>query len=278
MRGSTCRPACRSACRRTCPTASSRWSGARRSAASSATRCTSSSTAASAGWPSRSASAIARRWSTGRRRWRPAGARAGPPRPRRAARLRPGRPAGRGRRRPPSACPSVEALERWQATTAQFQLDRQARAANVAGAFRPRSPGAIEAVRGPLGRPRRRRHDHRRHAVRVRDGAPRWRARRRSRRSPSPGSGDRPTVPRAGSDVRPDYTRARALGPREVTRADHRQGQERRGPGPRPRVCGAEARAHRAARRRPDGRHRRALERASPQRRRTPTSSRSRWS
>ncbi len=44
--------------------------------------------------------------------------------------------------------PVVEALERWQATTAQFQLDRQARASNVAGAFRPRSPRAIEGVRG----------------------------------------------------------------------------------------------------------------------------------
>ena len=84
----------------------------------------------------------------GRRRWRPARARAGPPRPRRAARLRPGGPAGL---RPPAAAlglPVVEALERWQATTAQFQLDRQARASNVAGAFRPRSPGAIERVRG----------------------------------------------------------------------------------------------------------------------------------
>jgi ComF family protein len=44
--------------------------------------------------------------------------------------------------------PVVEALERWQATTAQFQLDRQARASNVAGAFRPRSPRAIGGVRG----------------------------------------------------------------------------------------------------------------------------------
>ncbi len=44
--------------------------------------------------------------------------------------------------------PVVEALERWQATTAQFQLDRQARASNVAGAFRPRSSTAIERVRG----------------------------------------------------------------------------------------------------------------------------------
>jgi ComF family protein len=44
--------------------------------------------------------------------------------------------------------PVVEALERWQATTAQFQLDREARASNVAGAFRPRSSTAIEGVRG----------------------------------------------------------------------------------------------------------------------------------
>ena len=44
--------------------------------------------------------------------------------------------------------PVVEALERWQATTAQFQLDRRARATNVAGAFRPRSPSAVGRVHG----------------------------------------------------------------------------------------------------------------------------------
>ena len=44
--------------------------------------------------------------------------------------------------------PVVEALERWQATIAQFQLDRRTRATNVAGAFRPRSPDALEAVAG----------------------------------------------------------------------------------------------------------------------------------
>jgi ComF family protein len=44
--------------------------------------------------------------------------------------------------------PVVEALERWQATTAQFQLDRRARAANVAGAFRVRSPSALDLLRG----------------------------------------------------------------------------------------------------------------------------------
>ena len=44
--------------------------------------------------------------------------------------------------------PVVEALERWQATVAQFQLDRRARATNVAGAFRPLPTGALDAVRG----------------------------------------------------------------------------------------------------------------------------------
>ena len=44
--------------------------------------------------------------------------------------------------------PAVEALERWAATTAQFQLDRRARAANVAGAFRPSSERSFAAVVG----------------------------------------------------------------------------------------------------------------------------------
>ncbi len=47
-----------------------------------------------------------------------------------------------------SGLPVVDALERWQATTAQFQLDRRARATNVEGAFRPRSDDALEVVRG----------------------------------------------------------------------------------------------------------------------------------
>ena len=44
--------------------------------------------------------------------------------------------------------PVVDALERWQATIAQFQLDRRARATNVAGAFQPRSPQALGDIRG----------------------------------------------------------------------------------------------------------------------------------
>jgi ComF family protein len=44
--------------------------------------------------------------------------------------------------------PVVEALERWQATLAQFQLDRRTRATNVAGAFRLRSTGVGEAIAG----------------------------------------------------------------------------------------------------------------------------------
>ena len=110
----------------------------------------------------------------GRRRRRRAGARcrSTATAPRSAATTRrtcwPGRPA------PSLGLPVVEALERWQATTAQFQLDRRARAANVAGAFRRRSDRRrIERDPRSLGRPRRRRHDHRRDAVGVRDGAAR---------------------------------------------------------------------------------------------------------
>jgi ComF family protein len=44
--------------------------------------------------------------------------------------------------------PVVEALERWHATTAQYELDRRARAANVAGAFRVRDAASATAVRG----------------------------------------------------------------------------------------------------------------------------------
>ncbi len=44
--------------------------------------------------------------------------------------------------------PVVEALERRTATTAQFQLDRGARAANVAGAFRLRSDRIAASIRG----------------------------------------------------------------------------------------------------------------------------------
>lgn len=44
--------------------------------------------------------------------------------------------------------PMVEALERWQATTAQYELDRRSRASNVAGAFRVRGPVEATRVRG----------------------------------------------------------------------------------------------------------------------------------
>ncbi len=46
------------------------------------------------------------------------------------------------------ALPMHAALERHQATTAQFELDRRARAVNVAGAFRVRSAVEAAAVRG----------------------------------------------------------------------------------------------------------------------------------
>lgn len=44
--------------------------------------------------------------------------------------------------------PTIDAIERWQATIAQFQLDRRARATNVERAFRPRSRDALDGVRG----------------------------------------------------------------------------------------------------------------------------------
>ncbi len=44
--------------------------------------------------------------------------------------------------------PVHAALVRWQSTTAQFELDRRARATNVAGAFRIRSPAESERVAG----------------------------------------------------------------------------------------------------------------------------------
>ena len=63
-----------------------------------------------------------------------------------------------------------------------------------------------------------------------------------------------------------------------MTREDDRQGQERRGPRPSPRLRGAQAPPARAPAGRPHRRHRRALQRAASQRRRTPTSPRSRSS
>ncbi len=44
--------------------------------------------------------------------------------------------------------PVIDAIERWVATIAQFQLDRRARATNVERAFRPRSTDALDGVRG----------------------------------------------------------------------------------------------------------------------------------
>ena len=56
-----------------------------------------------------------------------------------AARLRPGGPAvGRGGERTSGLPMRVGPAPRWQATTAQFELDRRARATNVAGAFADR--------------------------------------------------------------------------------------------------------------------------------------------
>ena len=142
---------------------------------SSATRSTSSSTAASGGWPCPLGAAIARRWARAGRRRRPPRAGAGPPRPGGAAWLRPGGPAGPGGRRAASGCPCVAALER------RHGDDRPvpARSAGPRGQRRRRVPRSVgpraAAIRGSLGRPRRRRHDHRRHALRP--------ARRRSSRA-----------------------------------------------------------------------------------------------
>lgn len=44
--------------------------------------------------------------------------------------------------------PAVTALERWRSTTAQYELDRRHRAANVSGAFRTVGGKAGEAIRG----------------------------------------------------------------------------------------------------------------------------------
>ena len=56
-------------------------------------------------------------------------------------------------------------------TIAQFELDRRERATNVRGAFRLASTPGARAARGPLGRPRGRRHDDGRDPVRLCDGA-----------------------------------------------------------------------------------------------------------
>ena len=86
--------------------------------------------------------------------------------------------------------PAATVLERQRATVAQYHLDRPDRAANVAGAFAIGVPCRGGGRPRPMGRPRRRRHDHRRHAVGVR-GGPRGRRRpRASRRSRSPASAE----------------------------------------------------------------------------------------
>ena len=273
--GSTCRPASRSACRRTCPRRCSSSSGAPRSAASSAMRCTQ----LKYGGERRLADPLGARdraaLGARRGRWRPPRARAGPPRPRAPARLRPGRAARPRPRRPRLGLP-VRRRPRAAAGDASPSSTSTAsdRAANVAGAFaaaiaRPRSrpsrgrwvvlvddvvtTGATPVgLRG--GAPRRRRD--RRLGGHRRPRALTGRDRRRSARRL--GTGARPTglysTPPDDSDRR------------EVTRADDRQGQERRGPGPRPRLRRAQARPPRAAARRPHRRHRRALERAPSQR------------
>ncbi len=67
--------------------------------------------------------------------------------------------------------PAATVLARQRATVAQYHLDRPDRAANVAGAFAMTDPGRGGGRPRPMGRARRRRHDHGRHAVGVRGGA-----------------------------------------------------------------------------------------------------------
>jgi ComF family protein len=43
----------------------------------------------------------------------------------------------------PLGLPMIEALERWHATTAQYELDRRSRATNVTGAFRIRGSASV---------------------------------------------------------------------------------------------------------------------------------------
>ena len=117
------------------------------------------------------------------------------------ARLRPGR-AHRRRGGARLGLPLAVALERSRATVAQFELGRDERAANVAGAFaiRRRRRRPTGAHRRPLGPAHRRRGHDRVDAgglCRRRSSGP---ARSRSRRSPSHASAD-PVVP-GGAGIR----------------------------------------------------------------------------
>ena len=139
----------RSGCRPTCPGRFSSWSGARRSPVLSGTRSTSSSTRVSDGSRHRSA--------------RPSrvGGRASGSVPTSSCRYRstPHRERQRGYDQAALIAavaarhlglPLARALERGRATVAQFELGRDQRAANVAGAFRARDrdPAAVRAVAG----------------------------------------------------------------------------------------------------------------------------------
>ena len=112
--------------------------------------------------------------------------------------------------------PAATVLARRRATVAQYHLDRADRAANVAGAFALASPAASAAVRGPMGRAGRRRHDDGRHALARARPPSRRPAPSASRRSPSPGSADpdgpsrrRPVAPAPRSPAAPGRVRVR---------------------------------------------------------------------
>ena len=208
------------------------------------------------------------------------------PRPRLSsprARLRPGG-AHRGRGGPALAMPWVPALERTRATTAQYHLDRRHRAANVVDAFgaRPergrRSPDAGSCSSTTSSRPARRWAP--RATTLLAAGALAVSAITVARASACDDEADGPVVyTRCPSGPGPPARRPRSQVPsprREVCREDDRQGQEPRGPRPRPAVRRAQVRPPGSAVRRPDGCRGRALERGPPQRRRTPTSPTSR--
>ena len=177
---------------------SSSSSGARRSPGRSGQPSTTSSTPASGGSPSPLGAAVARRWARVG-----VGADVVVPVPVHAERERQRGydqaaliAAVAGAR---ARAAVVRALERGRATVAQFDLGRDERAANVAGAFRVRAgrERGARADRRALGPARRRRRDDRRDARGLRRRARARRRARRSRRSPSPASAepavDRPT-------------------------------------------------------------------------------------
>ena len=252
MRGWRCPAGRRSDCRPSCPRRCSSSSGARPSPGRSGQPSTTSSTPGSGGLPGRSAMRS------------PGAGRGSGPAPRSSFRSL-SMPSASARRGYDQAAliaevagerlglPVVRALERQRATVAQFELGRDERAANVDGAFRvaPAWSGRGARGRGALDPARRRRRDDRRdpRGLRVRARTRRGAGRLGDRRRPRALSrGDRPTrvysEPEGRRPDRPRRIRSPATGPPlGGLREDDRQGQERRSPGSRPRVRGAQTQA-----------------------------------